>query len=87
MRKFVYIIGSTDDFESLDDLIAWYHQPDYEGVFSNYSAYPVELREDTQIVGYNTLEDIATVIGLGEAVQDGWRIGGLDGIVRTLIEV
>ena len=85
MRKFVYIIGSMDDFESLNDLIAWYHQLAVPGdVLRKWSAYTVELREDTQIVGYATLEDIATVIGMGEAMCDGWC---LDDAVSTLIEI
>jgi hypothetical protein len=35
-------------------------------------------------VGYNTLEDIATIIALGEAMCDGWVLDDTEG---TLIEV
>ena len=84
MQKFVYIIGSTDDFESLEELVAWYHRGDDGVSYRNWSAYTVELREDTQVVGYNTLAEVARVIAMGEAMNDSWC---LDDTVSVIIPV
>ena len=57
MRNFVYIIGTTDDFESLEDLKNTYFNGDTE---RNMSVFPVSLSEACRVEGYNTLEEIAT---------------------------
>ena len=86
MRKFIYVIGCNHQFDSLDELMACYEQEQGapRDAQSGWKAYPVELREDTQVVGYKTLEEIATIIALGEAMCDGWVLDDTEG---TLIEV
>lgn len=88
MRNFVYVIGSMDDFESLDALRTYFaksEDPDFEGggVYPNYSVYGVTLSEATQVAGYKSLEEIATMIGRGEAMTDGWC---LDDTVSFILE-
>ena len=76
MRNFVYVIGSTDDFESLAALRTHFEnlgaEEDDGGVYPNYSVYEVSLSEGTQATGYKSLAEIATMIGRGEAMSDGW---------------
>ena len=80
MRHFIYLIGTTDDFESLDDLKNTYFNGDTE---RNMSVFPVSLSEVCQVEGYNTLEEIATMIGRGEAMGGGWC---LDDTLSCLLE-
>jgi len=82
MRNFVYIIGSTDDFGDLEDLKNAY----FDGVLLgdyNASIIPVSLDEACKVQGYNTLEEIATMIARGEAMSDGWC---LDDTLSCLLE-
>ncbi len=86
MRNFVYVIGSTDDFFSIDELKSYWEKSGFEhpaGVYPNCSAYPVTLSEATQATGYKSLEEIATMIGRGEAMTDGWC---LDDTVSFILE-
>lgn len=70
MRTFVYVIGSMDDFESLEDLKNTYvNNGDTD---RNMSAFPVELSEDCKVTGYDRPAEIATIIGRGEAMSNGW---------------
>ena len=80
MRKFIYIIGTTDDFESLEDLKNTYLNGDTD---RNMSAFPVSLDEACKVKGYDTLEEIATMIARGEAMSDCWC---LDGTISCLLE-
>lgn len=86
MRKFIYLIGTSDDFESIDDLKHEYFndpsgsEPDRR----NMSVYPVSLDESCKVKGYDSLEEIATMIARGEAMSDGWC---LDDTVSCLLEV
>jgi hypothetical protein len=81
MRKFVYIIGTTDDFESIEDLQNTYRN----GMDTprNMSVYPVWLSEETKVQGYDTLQEIAVMIGRGEAMTNDWC---LDDTVSILLE-
>jgi hypothetical protein len=47
------------------------------------SVFPVSLSEVCQVEGYNTLEEIATQIGRGEAMGGGWC---LDDTLSCLLE-
>ena len=79
MRKFIYLIGSTDDFESLEDLKNTYFNG---GVTErNMSAFIFDVPE----VGTNslTVRDIATYIGRGLAFSNDWC---MDGTLSTLLE-
>jgi len=85
MRNFIYLIGTSDDFESIDDLKHEYFndlsgsEPDRR----NMSVYPVSLDAACKVKGYDTLGEIATVIARGEAMSDGWC---LDDTVSILLE-
>ena len=81
MRKFVYIIGTTDDFESIEDLQNTYRN----GMDTprNMSVYPVWLSEETTVQGYDTLQEIAVMIARGEAMTNDWC---LDDTVSILLE-
>jgi hypothetical protein len=87
MRNFVYVIGSTDDFSSLEELRAYFEKsedPDYDGgVYPNFSTYDVSLSKNTVASGYKSLEEIATMLGRGEAMTDGWC---LDDTVSFILE-
>jgi len=80
MRHFIYLIGSMDDFESLEQLKNAYFNGDTE---HNMSVFPVSLSEVCQVEGYNTLEEIASQIGRGEAMGGGWC---LDDTLSCLLE-
>lgn len=73
MRKFIFLIGTTDDFESLEDLQNTY----FNGEFRlNMSVFPVEISEACKVQGYDTLEEIATMIGRAEAFSEDWCMDG-----------
>jgi hypothetical protein len=80
MRHFIYLIGTSDDFESLEDLKNTYFNGDTD---RNMSAFPVNLSEVCQVEGYDTLTEIATMIGRGEAMSSDWC---LDGTLSCLVE-
>ena len=81
MRNFVYLIGTMDDFGDNEDLKNAY----LDGVLGDYNAsiIPVVLDEACKVKGYDSLEEIATVIARGEAMSDGWC---LDDTVSILLE-
>jgi len=81
MRNFVYIIGTCDDFESIEDLQNTY----FNGAETprNMSVYPVSLSEATKVQGYDTLQEVATMIGRGEAMTNDWC---LDDTLSILLE-
>jgi hypothetical protein len=81
MRHFIFLIGSTDDFESLEDLKNTYFNGN--DTYRNMSVFPVSLSEVCQVAGYDTLEEIATMIGRGEAMGGGWC---LDDTLSCLLE-
>ena len=81
MRHFIFLIGTTDDFESLEDLKNTYFNGN--DTYRNMSVFPVSLSEVCQVEGYDRLEEIATVIGRGEAMAEGWC---LDDTLSCLLE-
>ena len=81
MRNFIFLIGSTDDFESLEDLKNTYFNGN--DTYRNMSVFPVSLSEVCQVEGYDRLEEIATLIGRGEAMAEGWC---LDDTLSCLLE-
>ena len=79
MRKFIFLIGSTDDFESLEDLQNTYFNG---GVTErNMSVFTFDVPD----VGTNslTVRDIATYIGRGLAFSNDWC---MDGTLSALLE-
>ena len=85
MRNFVYLIGSTDDFDSIDDLKSEYFNDFKSGEVSvrNMSVFPVTLSDSCVITGYSSIEEIATIIGRGEAFCSDWC---MDGTLSVLLE-
>ena len=63
MRKFTLLIGSTDDFESLEDLKEAYFNNGLE--YLNASFYEFELP-------MNLSYDTVTLVGRGHAFENGW---------------
>ena len=80
MRKFTFLIGSTDDFETLEDLQNTY----FNGSVTqrNMSVFTFEVPD----TGTNslTVRDIATYIGRGLAFSNDWC---MDDTISTLMEV
>ena len=79
MRKFIFLIGTTDDFESLEDLPNTYFNG---GVTErNMSVFTFDVPE----AGTNslTVRDIATYIGRGLAFSNDWC---MDGTFSCLLE-
>ena len=79
MRKFIFLIGTTDDFESLEDLTNTYFNG---GVTErNMSVFAFDVPE----VGTSslTVRDIATYIGRGLAFSNDWC---MDGTFSCLLE-
>ena len=70
MKNFIYLIGTEDDFESIEDLKNTYFNG---GPYRrNMSVFEVELSEACQVRGYDTIEEIATMIGRAEAFSNHW---------------
>jgi len=79
MKTFTYLIGTIDDFESIEDLKNTYFNG---GVTDrNMSVFTFDVPE----VGTNslTVRDIATYIGRGLAFSNDWC---MDGTLSTLLE-
>jgi hypothetical protein len=79
MRHFIFLIGTTDDFESIEDLKNTYFNG---GVTDrNMSVFTF----DVPSVGTNslTVHDIATYIGRGLAFSNDWC---MDGTLSALLE-
>jgi len=79
MKTFTYLIGTTDDFESIEDLKNTYFNG---GVTDrNMSVFTFDVPE----VGTSslTVRDIATYIGRGLAFSNDWC---MDGTLSTLLE-
>ena len=81
MRKFIFLIGTEDDFESLEDLTNTYFNG---GPYRrNMSVFEVELSEACRVRGCDTIEEIATMIGRAEAFMNHWSE---DDTLSTLLE-
>ena len=83
MRYFTYLIGTMDDFKSVEDLKQEYLDSGTEPITRNMSAYLVNLDEGCKVQGYNTLEEIALMIGRGEAMTEDLC---LDGTFSVLLD-
>lgn len=77
MRKFIFLIGSTDDFESLEALTnAYFELGERIRNEGNASAFEFELPE-------NNDRGIAFLVGCGIAFSNNWCV---DGTFFTLME-
>ena len=82
MRNFIYLIGSTDDFDSIEDLKSEYFKTGEVDV-RNMSVFPITLSDSCVITGYSSIEEIATIIGRGEAFCSDWT---MDDTLSVLLE-
>ena len=81
MRKFIYLIGSMDDFESLETLtFAYFNEPDQ---FAELNASVFIFDVPDVSTSSLTVRDIATYIGRGMAFSNDWC---MDGTFSTLLE-
>lgn len=81
MRKFIYLIGTVDDFDGIEDLQNTYFNG---GVTDrNMSVIPVELDPACRVSGLDTIEDVAILIARGIAFTNDWC---MDGTFSTLLE-
>jgi len=80
MRTFIFLIGSSDEFDSIEHLEAAYNDGALSGRMA--TAHRFQLRADC---GTDTLtvRDIATLVGRGLAFES-WT---MDDTFSTLIEV
>ena len=83
MKHFTYLIGTMDDFKSVEDLKQEYLDSGTEPITRNMSAFPVNLDAACKVQGYDTLEEIALMIGRGEAMSNDWC---LDGTLSVLLD-
>ena len=80
MKTYTFLIGTTDDFESLDELIG-YVEANHDKGFQNYSLFEFEAPESCD-------QETVTLIGRGIAFSNDWSMddtfscvieGALDG--------
>ena len=82
--SYVYIIGTTDDFRTEEELEAAYREVISGGSSEkNFSHYSFEIPEGLQLRGYKTPLEIAAVLGQGEAFNTGWS---MDDTLSVLLE-
>jgi hypothetical protein len=64
MKTYTFIIGSTDDFETWEDLSAYAEEKGYYGEL-NYSIFEFDCPADCS-------EEIVVMIGRGHAFSNDW---------------
>lgn len=79
MRKFIFLIGTTDDFESIEDLKNTY----FNGGVTDRNMSVFTFDVPNVGTGSLTVHDIATYIGRGLAFSSDWC---MDGTVSCLLE-
>lgn len=67
-NTFTFIIGTTDDFESTDDLIDHF-ELDGSSISKHCSSFEFDAPAGVH-------EDVVTMIGRGMAFSDGWSMDG-----------
>ncbi len=65
MKTYTFLIGTTDDFESMDEMLEHFEGSDYPGSICNCSAFEFEAP-----VGLD--QDTVTMIGRGIAFSNDW---------------
>ena len=65
MKTYTFIIGTTDDFESMDELIEHFEGSSYLSSICNCSAFQFEAPTQCD-------EDTVTLIGRGIAFSNDW---------------
>ena len=66
MKTYTFLIGTTDDFESLDELIG-YVEENHDKGFQNYSLFEFEAPESCD-------QETVTMIGRGIAFSNDWAM-------------
>ena len=81
MRKFIFLIGTEDDFDGVEDLQnTYFNGGDTD---RNMSVIPVELDPSCRVSGLDTIEDVAVLIARGIAFTNDWC---MDGTFSCLLE-
>ena len=81
MRKFIYLIGTIDDFDGIEDLKnTYFNGGDTD---RNMSVITVELDLSCRVSGLDTIEDVAVLIARGIAFTNDWC---MDGTFSCLLE-
>ena len=65
MKTYTFLIGTTDDFESIDELIEHFEGSNYPDSICNCSAYEFEAPESCD-------QETVTLIGRGIAFSNDW---------------
>jgi hypothetical protein len=67
MKTFTFVIGSMDDFESVDELMAWAEaEASHEGsIYRNAQYWEFDCPDDCS-------EELVTMIGRGYAFSSDW---------------
>ena len=68
IQNYVFIIGSADDFTSVEHLLMAYG----DGTINHYNASVFEYEAPAEDVGKMTARDIRVLIGRGLAFENGW---------------
>jgi len=68
IRNYVFIIGSADDFTSVEHLLMAYG----DGTINHYNASVFEYEAPCEDVGKMTGREIGLLIGFGLAFENGW---------------
>ena len=76
MKTYTFLIGTTDDFESIDELIEHFEESNYPSSICNCAAYEFEAPADCD-------EETVTMIGRGYAFSEDWS---MDDTFSFLIE-
>jgi len=82
MKSFIYLIGSSDDFDSVEDLKQEYFK-DPAAARRCRSVFPVVLSAACAVEGYRSIAEIAEMIARGEALTADWCF---DGTFSILLE-
>ena len=67
MKTYTFLIGTADDFESLDELIEHFENSSYLSSICNCSAFEFEAPDGCD-------EDTVTMIGRGIAFSNDWSM-------------
>ena len=65
MKTYTFLIGTTDDFESMDEMLNHFEGSSYPSSICNCSAFEFEVAVDVDL-------DTVTMIGRGIAFSNDW---------------
>ena len=66
-KSYTFLIGTTDDFESLDEMLEHFDSSDYPNSICNCAAYEFEVPDTCD-------DDLVTLIGRGLAFSNDWSM-------------